>query len=630
MADVTGSVFGAQLWGFGREDQLSQGLHQRQFARAFIVGELTGQRIVLVSVDVGAIDHNVLLEVVDRLQLRFGNTYNIENVVVSATHTHSAPGGFFHTRSETSFVGEFSPTAFDHIVSGITESIAMAHENLAPGSVLVNTGIVKNAGANRSMRAYINNPKKERDRYSASIDRTMTLLKFMQDGKPIGQLNWYAVHPTSMTYENRLVSGDSKGYASWKFEEQLDTPHFVAAFAQSTPGDVTPNLNLDNTGPTDDDFQNTQYIGDQQLETAWSLFDSATQELQGPIASRQVYTNLSNYSVENEFTGVGSKKTCPSAYGYAFAAGSFEDGGGYWMFDEGMTEESWLVRAALYFAPGIAAAPDSLKTCHSPKPILFNTGTMSPPIQSQIVPITAIRIGQLGVLAVPAEVTTMAARRLKATFSKYMDKSVGVYVIAGYANDYKGYVTTPEEYSTQQYEGGHTLHGPWTLPAYQQITSKLAKALTKGGKSPEGDKYDDWRVKISTRDVEHIAAESNIESEKLGLPIELNGEHFSPGDRVISTFRSANPAQHFDKQDSFLSIQRKLKGQWVSISSDTSWDTVISWSKTRSSDFVAKVEWVIPKNTSAGVFRVSHRGISPGKLPPVSYFVGHSKPFHID
>ena len=55
-----------------------------------------------------------------------------------------------------------------------------------------------------------------------------------------------------------------------------------------------------------------------------------------------------------------------------------------------------------------------------------------------------------------------------------------IVVIAGYANDYAGYVTTREEYESQQYEGGHTLFGPWTEAGYRQEFVRLAHALKTG------------------------------------------------------------------------------------------------------------------------------------------------------
>ena len=50
-------------------------------------------------------------------------------------------------------------------------------------------------------------------------------------------------------------------------------------------------------------------------------------------------------------------------------------------------------------------------------------------------------------------------------------------LVAGYANAYIHYVTTPEEYAEQRYEGGSTLFGRWEAPALTQIAVELATAM---------------------------------------------------------------------------------------------------------------------------------------------------------
>jgi hypothetical protein len=49
-------------------------------------------------------------------------------------------------------------------------------------------------------------------------------------------------------------------------------------------------------------------------------------------------------------------------------------------------------------------------------------------------------------------------------------------VIAGLTNTYASYITTPEEYAAQRYEGGFTLYGQHTLDAYIQVrAARLAE-----------------------------------------------------------------------------------------------------------------------------------------------------------
>ncbi len=51
----------------------------------------------------------------------------------------------------------------------------------------------------------------------------MQILKFVDtDGKPLGMISWFAVHCTSMNNTNRLISGDNKGYASYRFEREMN------------------------------------------------------------------------------------------------------------------------------------------------------------------------------------------------------------------------------------------------------------------------------------------------------------------------------------------------------------------------------------------------------------------------
>lgn len=78
------------------------------------------------------------------------------------------------------------------------------------------TGDVANAGINRSPSAYLMNPQQERDRYATNVDKEMTVLKFVDggSGKNIGAFSWFPTHGTSMSRDNKLISGDNKGAAA--------------------------------------------------------------------------------------------------------------------------------------------------------------------------------------------------------------------------------------------------------------------------------------------------------------------------------------------------------------------------------------------------------------------------------
>ena len=95
-----------------------------------------------------------------------------------------------------------------------------------------------------------------------------------------------------------------------------------------------------------------------------------------------------------------------------------------------------------------------------------------------ILPVQVATIGNVAIAAAPAEITTVAGRRLRATVEGALaSRNVTHTILAGYANAYSGYVTTPEEYTLQDYEGASTHFGKWTLPGYQTVFERVANTL---------------------------------------------------------------------------------------------------------------------------------------------------------
>ncbi len=630
-ADITGPALGIQLWGFVREGQISEGIHFRQWSRAFVIADQdSGKRVAFVSADIGSITHAIHLSVVDNLKARFGDAYTLENTILSATHTHAAPGGFWQYGVTSPLGGGFYKEYFDVIVKGISDSIADAHADLRNGEIKINTGIVEDAGANRSVPAYMNNPEAERARYDSNTDKEMTLLKFSVNDEDIGAINWFAVHPTAMTYNNKLISGDQKGHASYLMESKLGSKdgRFVAAFAQSNCGDVTPNLNLNNTGPGSDEFQTTRIIAERQVDTALKIFESATETLSGPIDYRQAYVDFVYRPVDEEFSGQPGSRTCPSAYGYSFAAGSTEDGGGHPMFKEGMLIRSKLIDGLVAQQFKVDPPSEECIECHGKKVILIATGETKPePSYTQILPMSLVRVGQLAIVVVPAEFTTMAGRRLRETVAAVLSDSVKHVVLAGYSNDYAGYVTTKEEYDTQNYEGGHTLYGPWTLAAYQQEFSRMAEAMRDGKPVGRGPMPKDMRGTVpSTALGSDDTARGNP-----GTVTANPGKSYEQGSIVEVSFESANPQDAYPQLESFLRIEREVGGQWESVATDDDWATKCRWiaSKEDPKLLSLSVTWEIPKEIQPGTYRIGHFGAGRDESGNLKPFTGYSPAFEV-
>ncbi|MCP5525527.1 MAG: neutral/alkaline non-lysosomal ceramidase N-terminal domain-containing protein [Verrucomicrobiales bacterium] len=304
MHDITGPAAENGMMGYADDAQKTTGIHDRQWARAFIVVDRkdTGQRVAFVTVEAGQMFPSVAQGVLDLVaqDVNLRNHYSHGNVVLSATHTHGACGGHsYHTLFNAS-IGGFSWQNYKAMVNGIYQAIKEAHNNLQPGRVLMTSGQLDNASKNRRPAAFDQNLEVKRGdlenpfQHSHRRDTEMLVLRFEDStGRPIGMLNWFAVHGVSFPKENTLLTSDNKGYAAFEFERLMGSRHaaasdFVAAFANSNEGDVTANLRDSVEGINLDDvyeWQETLNIQGKDAERDWESKSGAVRAV--TIGERQ-------------------------------------------------------------------------------------------------------------------------------------------------------------------------------------------------------------------------------------------------------------------------------------------------------------------------------------------------------
>jgi neutral ceramidase len=223
-------------------------------------------------------------------------------------------------------------------------------------------------------------------------------------------------------------------------------------------------------------------IGTYQYQAAKSVMGSALVPVTGAVKSVHTYLNMSFHSFT--LTNGSTVHTCPPAMGFSFAGGT-TDGPGAFDFIQG--ETSGNVSNPLWAIVGDAVTkppPAEQVACQYPKPILLDTGYATFPYQWQpdTVDVQMLRVGQLVMLIMPGELTTMSGRRMRNAVRSalikqgVLDNSAYV-VIAGPANTYAHYVATREEYSVQRYEGASTIFGQFTLEAYIDKYTSLVKYL---------------------------------------------------------------------------------------------------------------------------------------------------------
>ncbi|XP_043782555.1 neutral ceramidase-like isoform X2 [Cervus elaphus] len=587
-ADCTGQVSDINLMGYSKTGQYARGILTRLYSRAFIMAEPDGSnRAVFVSIDIGMVSQRLRLE-----------------------------------------------------------SIEIAHTNMKPGKIFINKGTVDGAQINRSPTSYLRNPQSERARYSSNTDKEMVLLKMVDlNGEELGLISWFAIHPVSMKNTNHLVNSDNVGYASYLFEQEKNKGYlpgegpYVAAFASSNLGDVSPNVlgpHCTNTGescenansscpiggpsmcvaegPGQDMFESTQIIGRIIYDKAKELYESASQEVTGPLASAHQWVNMTDVTVWLNSTHTA--KTCKPALGYSFAAGTI-DGFGTLNFTQGMVEGNsfWdTLRDQVLGKPS-----EEIKECHKPKPVLLHTGELLKPHpwHPDIVDVQIVTLGFLAITAIPGEFTTMSGRRLRQAvgeeFEAYGMLNMTV-VISGLCNVYTHYITTYEEYQAQRYEAASTIYGPHTLSAYIQLFRVLAKAIATGtvanlSSGPEPPFFEELMSPLIPNIVDRVPLGRTFGD--ILLPANST---YRVGEVVEVTFVGANPKNSAENRthQTFLTVEKyeATSATWQIMHNDASWETRFYWHKGLLGLSNATIQWHIPDTTQPGTYRIRYFGHS--------------------
>ncbi|XP_072522781.1 neutral ceramidase [Salminus brasiliensis] len=665
-ADCTGPVGDIPLMGYANPDQTAGGIHTRLFSRAFIVDD-GSKRVVFVNADIGMVSQRLRLEVLQELELKYGDLYRQDNVILSGTHTHSGLAGYFQYTLFMITSKGYIKSSIQAIVNGIVKSIDVAHNNMRPGRIFLNKGEILGSNLNRSPHSYMNNPEEERKRYNSNTDEQIVTLKFTDlDGDGMGIISWFAVHPVSMNYTNRMVSSDNLGYASYLFEQEKNIGSlpgegpFVAAFATANSGDVSPNTRgpyCVNTGercdylnsscpiggtkmcvafgPGNDMFESTRIIGENIYRKAKELYGSAKQELQGSVHAAHQWVNMTDVTVHLDSTH--SVKTCKPALGHSFAAGTI-DGGGDLNFTQGAVEGDpfWDgIRDALLGTPS-----KDIQDCHNPKPILLSTGEMNWPVpwHPDIVDVQIITIGSVAIVAVPGEATTMSGRRIREAVKQELEMHNAFanteVVITGLCNVYTHYITTYEEYQVQRYEAASTIYGPHTLSAYIQHFRGLARAIAEGkvGELPKGPEPPFFSKLFSL--LFEPSVDRNPENTTFGDVLQQVHSVYKVGEVASVTFVAGNPRNSGDMRDkTFITVEKfhNSTRTWEVVHTDASWETRFYWIKGSGNQSNATVEWHIPLSAESGTYRIRHFGHFKQRIimPVITAYEGTSDVFRV-
>lgn len=666
-------------------------------------------RWVFINSDICMGDTALRRAIVDQLRERYPDIYGERNIAFSGTHSHAGPGGYINALIPTVTTYGIIQETFNAIVDGTVMAVVRAHDDFLARRETTNAGvaspkmyfdndILREAHINRSPYSYSLNPAEERARYDSDQDDEFAMILFDQDEEKKALLSFYPVHGTSLYENNTLSSGDNKGLAAVMVETLLDPSSmpghtkFIAGFSQSNVGDTTPNTQgafCDSgepcdykhstckvgakesdrvatchgrgpswgngnllAGPTGGwDWSSNQVIAKYQADTAVKLLNKPRKEMisiDGEVRSVKWNVAMSGFSFP--LANGTSVTTCPAALGYGFAGGT-TDGPGAFDFKQGANDGN--SHNPVWDVARTALTPPSKEqiACQAPKRVLLSIGEQQWPYPwgpggpQGIVETQILRAGNLFILVMPGEFTTMAGRRIKeAIKAKIVDLNLlpkgkePIIVLSGPANTYSHYITTREEYGAQRYEGGSTLFGPHTLEAYIHVYVNIlipalvdddaAKMIPPGSLAPlstdKAYKYD----RPVVYDTSPFRASFGDVIEQPRDSYELNSHP-----NVTATFVAANPRNDLRLDSTYLEVQVRDENDgeiWHTVRTDGHHSTTMRWTQTSTTRGTSKMEigWLVEDDTPAGMYRIIYYGNSKtpvtGKISP---FEGRTNAF---
>lgn len=226
VTDITPSKT-VDLAGYGGRIQPMTGIHDHLFARVLYMRNDVGQRLLWIHTDLVALTRAFVSDIEATLLLRHGLVRN--EIVVSVTHTHSAP-----TTIPLINCGEIDPEYMVFLRGKVLEAASMAVAAPAEEVELV-------AGTGAS-NVSIDRRKKNRPELEGHVDPRIGIIGFRRpDGTWAAILANYAMHNVMLPYDNRILSADVAGYVQTGLQKSLPGNPLIL-FTNGACGNINPRL----------------------------------------------------------------------------------------------------------------------------------------------------------------------------------------------------------------------------------------------------------------------------------------------------------------------------------------------------------------------------------------------------
>ena len=449
--------------------------------------ERGSRRLALVAADLNMIAGGLLRQAARRAGV------DPRDLILSASHTHAGPTGYSNFRfkdaafptpkAPDSGVSEPDPVLYTFLVRRLALVLRRARADLAPAAAGWGHTTLVGLTANRSLEAHLadhglalgrgeGRAAQDPDGPAHTIDPNVDVLRVdrLAGGRrvPLGAWSAFANHGTVNRSSFDYYNSDHHATAARVFEAAVRRAGHVApgrpvvnVYGNSDAGDVSSGLTR--FGPAV-----AEQVGRREAAAMLNAWRRAHLTRRPRLDLR--WTRVCFCGQDTPFGPLADH----AVFGISYLTGS-EEGRGPLFDATGDIYEGRRLDAPVG-AQGvkIEARADTDRT-----------------LEPTAVPLTAARVGDRLIVTVPGEATAELGRRTRAAaFSAARGGGIGRVVLAGYANEYASYFTTPEEYGAQHYEGGTTVYGPASGPFVTASLAELAGRLAHGRAAPAPFPFD--------------------------------------------------------------------------------------------------------------------------------------------
>jgi len=233
-ADITPPV-GVPLDGNVR-DKNSRGIHDSLFAKTLVLAD-GEETVAIVACDLVGLSSDLVQQARQLIEKSTG--IKGENVLISATHTHSGPAvlGLLGPKVDESYL--------EILAQKIAGAVYVAHNNLQKVSIGVGRGTVEGISFNRRIRMKDGSirmnweglPEAEIEGPAGPIDPEVGVVRIDdQEGNPLAFLINFACHAAVLSGDNLLISADYPGYTTGMIEKIY--PGTAALFINGAEGNI--------------------------------------------------------------------------------------------------------------------------------------------------------------------------------------------------------------------------------------------------------------------------------------------------------------------------------------------------------------------------------------------------------